>query len=104
MRESRRKLPGANEGHAVVPAAAPGWYFTRIWIEVTPLRVTWWERGRLDEPPQVWTAPAGTAAPASDPAPAPAPPDDASGTSSWRTPSEDWRPAAARAERLAVPC
>jgi len=46
------------------------WYYARIWVELTPLRVTWWPGGDLAAQPEVWTAPAHTNAPASDPAPA----------------------------------
>ncbi len=103
VEESRRKLPAAGKGTPWFLLERQAWYFARIWVGMTPLRVTWWPQGRLDVAPQVWTAPAGTVAPASDPAPAPAPRYDASRTSSWRTPSDDWRPAAARAERLGRP-
>jgi hypothetical protein len=103
VEESRRKLPAASKGTPWVLLERQAWYFARIWVGMTPLRVTWWPQGRLDVPPRVWTAPSGTVAPASDPAPAPAPRQDASSTASWRRPSDDWRPAAARAERLGRP-
>jgi hypothetical protein len=45
------------------------WYYARIWVEVTPLRVTWWPDGDLGAAPQVWTAPAGVVALPSDPGP-----------------------------------
>jgi hypothetical protein len=45
-------------------------YWSRIVIENTPERVYWWDsQAALDGPPQVWTAPAGTVYPASDPTP-----------------------------------
>jgi hypothetical protein len=28
-----------------------GWYWTRLWIEVTPVRVLWWAGGALDDAP-----------------------------------------------------
>jgi hypothetical protein len=66
------------------------WYWTRMWIEVTPVRVLWWPSGDLSRAPSEWRAPAGTVAPPSDPAP----PGRAPG--SWkRGPGSDWR---ARAE------
>jgi hypothetical protein len=45
------------------------WYWTRMWVEVTPVRVLWWDGGDLSSAPRVWTAPEHTAAPPSDPAP-----------------------------------
>ena len=32
------------------------WYFARIWMEVTPMRILWWPLGRLGEPPRGWRA------------------------------------------------
>jgi hypothetical protein len=46
------------------------WYWTRILVEVTPASVVWWDNlEAMDSAPQVWSAPAGTRFPASDPAP-----------------------------------
>src|SRR4051812_31131904 len=91
------KLPGASRGMPWFLMRRAVWYFARIWVEVTPLRVTWWENGRLDEAPRVWTAPEGTAAPASDPAPPGATPQP------WQQAAADWQAAADRAARLGVP-
>jgi hypothetical protein len=61
------------------------WYWTRIWVAVTPLRAMWWDDDDLSVPPRTWTAPEGTTAPPSDPAPAgPAP-------GSWSPFPVDWR-------------
>ena len=79
------------------------WYYARIWVEVTPLRVTWWPGGDLAAPPEVWTAPAGTNAPASDPAPARVVTGDGTHTGSAPLAPLDWRPFADRAERLGSP-
>ncbi len=46
-------------------------YLARIWISVTPLKISWWPDGDLSTPPQQWQAPAGTQAPQSDPPPEP---------------------------------
>jgi hypothetical protein len=97
VRESMAKLPAAYEGTPWFLLRRSGWYFTRIWIEVTPLRITWWERGRLDAEPRVWTAAPGTTAPPSDPAPTGVTPPP------WQQAPADWRAAADRAERLGVP-
>jgi hypothetical protein len=46
------------------------WYWSRIIVQVAPRRILWWDSpAALDEPPQVWTAPAEDTSPASDPAP-----------------------------------
>jgi hypothetical protein len=72
-----------------------GWYFARIWIEITPLHVRWWPSRDLDEQPHSWHAPEGTAAPLSDPAPSGAQP------KAWLSPPTSWRDAAAHVcERL----
>jgi hypothetical protein len=45
-------------------------YWSRIIIENTPERFYWWDnQAAMDGPPKVWSAPAGTNYPASDPEP-----------------------------------
>lgn len=73
------------------------WYWTRVWIEVTPLRMLWWPGGRLDAPPRRWEAGPDVTAPPSDPPPAGA---DAP---AWLPSPPDWRPRADQAERLGDP-
>ena len=59
------------------------WYWTRILVEVTPVRVLWWDNlGRIDGPPHRWDAPTGMDHPASDPAP----PGEASSPAKWDQP------------------
>lgn len=65
-----------------------GWYFARIWIEVTPQRVLWWENGQLDAAPQEWMAPQNLVLPISDPAPQGAQPPR------WKDTPADWQPRA----------
>lgn len=73
------------------------WYWSRIWILVTPTRILWWSGGRLDEPPREWRAPEGTELLASDPKPmGPQPPP-------WRAPEADWRARAGRVGRDFAP-
>lgn len=74
-----------------------GWYFARIWVEVTPERITCWPSGDLSVMPEVWAAPGDVAVPASDPAPAGA------RLPSRSTPPADWRPFAERAVLLGDP-
>ena len=46
------------------------WYWTRIIVEIVPVRVRWWARpSEMDGPPQCWSAPADAVFPRSDPAP-----------------------------------
>jgi hypothetical protein len=62
------------------------WYWARIWIEVTPMRVLWWPGGNLDQPPQLWQPQTPPTAPPSDPAPV------GRGAGSWTTRAlADWR-------------
>jgi hypothetical protein len=92
---SRQKYPSALKGTPRFVLHRMGWYFARIWIEITPLHVRWWPSRALDEEPQTWHAPSGTAAPLSDPAPTGAQPKP------WLAPPSSWRDAAAHVcERL----
>lgn len=86
----------AETGHYTVEALAFGnpwsvirdivWYWTRIIVENTPVRIYWWpSHAEMDKPPQRWDAPAGTVYPISDPAP----PGKPAPSSSW--PLRDWR-------------
>ncbi len=69
------------------------WYWSRIWVRVTPERILWWPGGRLEEQPKRWDAPAGTVYPESDPSPAGGRPP------AWRRARQDWK---SRAERVAT--
>ena len=87
---SLTKLPAAYRGtpKALLRRLAP--YFTRLWIEVTPVRMLSWKSRSLDEEPTEWLATPGTVAPPSDPAPqgrAPGP---------WLPPPQNWREQASR--------
>jgi hypothetical protein len=68
------------------------WYWTRIIVEIAPLRICWWdEHAAMDRPPHVWNAPAGTIYPASDPRP----PGRLSEGPNWKL--RDWRELAGQA-------
>lgn len=67
------------------------WYFARIWIQVTPLRMLWWANGNTDAAPQEWRAPQGTQAPPSDPAPS------GQGLGSWKEAPLEWQSGAQQA-------
>jgi hypothetical protein len=70
IRLGMAKFPEAYQGQPAFLLKRQQWYFTRIWIYVTPLQIMWWPGGNVDVPPQVWNAPEGTRAPTSDAAPA----------------------------------
>ena len=86
------KLPAAMRQAPWVVMRAQTWYWARIWIEVTPLRIVWWQKGRLTDEPRTWNAPDGIEPKLSDPAP------PGSSPSPWQSVAEDdWRGHAARA-------
>src|SRR3954451_15838893 len=64
--DSLIKLPGTFQGRPTWALRRSAWYFARIYVQVTPLRITSWPGGRLDREPDVWTASEGTTAPPSD--------------------------------------
>jgi hypothetical protein len=73
-------------------------YFARIWVEITPLKILWWENGDLDAEPKRWDAPAGVELPASDPAP------QGKDLGRWKEAPQDWREGAAYAvQNLGIP-
>jgi hypothetical protein len=98
VHDSQIKLPGIYTSSPRWALRRSAWYFARIYVQVTPLRITSWAGGRLDRDPEVWTAPEGTTAPPSDPAPT-----GPSLGSGWAKPPGDWRPFAERAEQLGAP-
>lgn len=69
VRLSTKKLPAATARRPKYFLQKMTWYFARIWIEITPLHMRWWQSRNLEDPASVWNAPEGTAAPLSDPAP-----------------------------------
>jgi hypothetical protein len=97
VRESMAKTPQNYRGMPRFALRSLDWYFARIWIAVTPLRITVWPEGRLDREPEIWTAPEGITAPPSDPAPT------GKALPARTEPQADWRGFADRAERLGAP-
>jgi hypothetical protein len=85
------KLPDAYRGTPWVILRTMDWYFARIWIAVTPLRILWWPDGQLDAAPHRCEAPAGTSAPPSDPAPR------GRALPAWQDAPNDWQPRATHA-------
>ncbi|NRQ40510.1 hemerythrin [Nonomuraea sp. NN258] len=97
VRRHRAKMPEVFDRQPWFLVRRQTWYWARMWIEVTPLRIRWWPGGALDAEPECWTADPGVTAPPSDPAPPGAAP------AAWARPPADWRPQADRAMRLGAP-
>jgi hypothetical protein len=85
IRLAMEKTPAAFQGQPKFLLRSVGWYFTRIWIHITPLRVWWWDSKAMTSEPGQWTAPTETTAPSSDPAPHGKQP------AAWQEPPSDWR-------------
>jgi hypothetical protein len=79
------RFPEAYKGQPRFLLKRMQWYYARIWVLVTPLKVMWWSGSDTGREPHVWTAPEGTSAPPSDPAPPGAQPPP------WAGQPADWR-------------
>jgi hypothetical protein len=89
--QSFKKVPEAYAGMPAFLLRRLPWYFTRIWIQVTPLWILWWPEGDLDRQPERWEAPKDIQVPESDPAP------QGKNPGSWKEGPADWRPGASYA-------
>lgn len=85
------KLPAAVDGQPKAILRRMVFYYARIWIEITPVRIHWWPDRTLAAEGQVWQADPGLVLPDSDPAP--------SGRQSpaWLEPPQRWQEVAAQA-------
>jgi hypothetical protein len=92
-RASVAKLPGSVEGQPKALLKRMVFYYARIWIEITPLRISSWADRTLSAPAQVWEAAPDLTPPESDPAPAGRQPP------AWLEPPPRWQEVAARALR-----
>jgi hypothetical protein len=54
LAEVAARLPEAFDSIPTAMLRRMAWYWARIWVEVTPVRVLWWPGGDLDQPPQLW--------------------------------------------------
>ena len=89
---SFNKLPAAMRQAPWLVMRTQAWYWIRIWVEVTPLRILWWQKGGLTKEPMIWSASGDVEAKASDPAP------PGSSPGPWQNVEDhDWRGHAARA-------
>jgi hypothetical protein len=85
VRQAMSKLPAAYRGQPKFLLRRLTWYFARIWIQVTPIRVWWWDSKAMTGEPGQWVAPDATSAPPSDPPPPGKQP------KAWLEPPADWR-------------
>jgi hypothetical protein len=85
VNQSAVKLPDATKGQPKIILKRMAWYYARIWVEITPLRVRWWSDRSMSAPAGEWRAAPGATLPDSDPAP------DGSPPSAWRQAGSDWR-------------
>jgi len=92
-RLSLAKLPAAVEGQPKAILRRMAFYYARIWVEITPLRISWWPDRTLSTAAQIWQAPADLPLPASDPPP------EGRQSPAWLKPPEDWQATAAQALR-----
>jgi hypothetical protein len=65
VRLTMEKVPAAYRGQPRFLLRTLDWYFSRIWIQVTPVRVWWWDSATMTTEPGQWAASAGTTAPPS---------------------------------------
>lgn len=89
VRGAFEKYPASYAGMPKFMLRQSAWYFTRIWIELTPLRIRWWPEGDLTCAPEEWRAPENIVAPPSDPAP------PGGELPAWKAPPAEWRRSAA---------
>jgi hypothetical protein len=92
-RVAAEKLPASVEGQPKAILRRMVFYYARIWIEITPVRIQWWADRSLSAPAELWEMDPGLPLPESDPAPAGRQPP------AWLKPPEDWRVVAAHALR-----
>ena len=87
------KLPAATKGQPRFLLKRMVFYYARIWIEIVPQRILWWESRDLASEPKTWRSDPSRLLPESDPPPTGRQP------SAWLSPPSDWRVVAARALR-----
>jgi hypothetical protein len=92
VREAFAKTPAAFKGQPKLLLRRLDWYFARIWIAITPIRMWWWKSKALDHQANEWAASVEASAPPSDPEPGGRQPP------AWLEPPPDWR----RVARYAV--
>jgi hypothetical protein len=93
VRVSAEKLPEATKGQPKFLLRRFAFYYARIWIEITPLRIRHWADRDLAAPAQEWRLEPAPQLPSSDREPPGRQPPP------WKEVAPDWREASARALR-----
>lgn len=98
VRSAMERFPASYKNTPDFLLKRMNWYFARIWIEVTPVHILWWEQNKLDQVPEEWHAESLLSVPQSDPAP------QGANLGAWKEAAPDWRANASYAvERLGLP-
>jgi hypothetical protein len=87
------KLPEATKGQPRFLLKRMKFYYARIWVEIAPQRILWWQSRELAGEPRAWEADPARPLPQSDPAPSGRQP------SAWLQAPAEWRELASRALR-----
>lgn len=93
VRVAAEKLPEATKGQPKFLLRRFAFYYARIWIEITPLRIRRWADRELATQPHEWRLEPAPHLPSSDPEPPGRPPPP------WKEVLPDWREQTARALR-----
>jgi Pyridoxamine 5'-phosphate oxidase len=91
VRSTMMKLPAATKGQPKFVLRRLTFYYARIWVEITPVRIRWWPGRDLGEAAREWLLPEDRPLPVSDPAP------PGSQPPAWLDPPQGWREVATRA-------
>ena len=91
VRAALAKYPAATKNQPKFMLRRLAWYWARIWVEVTPVRIRWWQDRNLMLTPREWRAGEDLKLPQSDPAPPGRQPPP------WLDPPREWRKEASRA-------
>ena len=97
VHDSLARNPDTFAGTPKFMLRSMGWYFARIWVEVTPLQILWWPNGNLNAQAEVWEAQQNVALPNSDPQPQGETP------KAWVPKPVGWRAALKRSIKLGKP-
>ena len=94
VRATMAKLPEVTKGQPKALLRRLHFYYARMWVEITPLRISSWPDRELAQAPKSWVLQPLPELPESDPAPPGRQPP------AWKEPPQDWHEPAARALRV----